>query len=82
MVTNMKDLSYEGRLKDLKLLSLRYRRLREDMIGSYKMLKEFYDEKVTSNILEMDSATYLTRRHTLKLMTSRCRLDIFSQTLE
>ena len=54
----MKDLSYEGRLKDLKLLSLRYRRLREDMIGSYKMLKEFYDEKVTSNILEMDSATY------------------------
>lgn len=77
ILPNMKDLSYEYRLKDLKLPSLRYRRIRGDMIETYKILKGVYDKRVTSNLLpEMDSTTHQTRGHSLKLSTRRCRLDI------
>jgi hypothetical protein len=36
----MKDLTYEERLRKLKLPSLRYRRLRGDMIETFKIVTE------------------------------------------
>ena len=43
MIPGMKDLSYEARLKYLKLPSLSYRRLRGDVIEMYKIITHKYD---------------------------------------
>jgi hypothetical protein len=40
MLPDMKDLTYEERLRKLKLPSLRYRRLRGDMIETFKIVNE------------------------------------------
>ena len=52
-IPGLKELTYDQRLKKLKLPSLRYRRARGDMIEAYKILdnKNLYDPRVvgTSN---------------------------------
>ena len=40
MVKRINDLSYEERLKELGLFSLRYRRLRGDLIEVFKFVKD------------------------------------------
>jgi hypothetical protein len=45
MLPDMKDLTYEERLRKLKLPSLRYRRLRGDMIETFKIVNEIYDRR-------------------------------------
>ena len=40
MVKRIKDLSYEERLKELGMFSLRYRRLRGDLIEVFKFVKD------------------------------------------
>ena len=52
MIPTIKDLPYEDRLKHLRLPTLAYRRLRGDMIESYKILNKKYDPKV-SNFLTL-----------------------------
>ena len=47
MIPEIKDFSYEDRLKFLKLPTLAYRRARGDMIETYKILNSKYDEKVS-----------------------------------
>ncbi len=47
LIPGMKDLSYEERLKLLNLPTLAYRRIRGDLIETYKILTEKYDSKVT-----------------------------------
>ena len=42
-IPGFKDLPYEERLKKLKLPTLSYRRLRGDLIETYKILKGIYD---------------------------------------
>ena len=44
----LKDLSYPERLKKLKLPTLAYRRIRGDMIETYKIIKGVYDNQSTS----------------------------------
>ena len=44
----LKNMSYEERLRTLKLPTLSYRRLRGDMIEVYKIIKGVYDKEVTS----------------------------------
>ena len=39
----IKDLSYDDRLRPLKLPTLNYRRIRGDMIGLYKIVTGKYD---------------------------------------
>ena len=65
MLPNLKDLSYEDRLKTLKLPTLRYRRLRGDMIETYKILNKIYDGRVTTGLFTLNNNT--TRGHSLKL---------------
>jgi len=43
MIRRINDLSYEERLKHLKLPTLRYRRQRGDLIETFKILREVYD---------------------------------------
>ena len=46
----MKNLSYEERLQKLELPTLQFRRLRGDMIETYKLMTGYYDE-TASNIM-------------------------------
>ena len=50
MLPNLKDLSYEERLKILKIPTLKFRRLRGDMIETYKITTGVYDSKVTEGL--------------------------------
>ena len=45
---NMSDLSYEERLRKLHLPTLTFRRIRGDMIETYKIMHEIYDKDVTT----------------------------------
>ena len=77
MLPDMKDLTYEERLKKLKLPSLRYRRLRGDMIETFKIVTEIYDKRVTEDLLPINKSSFhQTRGHSLKLTKNRSRLDI------
>jgi hypothetical protein len=66
--------SYENRLKMLKLPTLRYRRLRGDMIEVYKIVNNLYDVTVDS-ILSVNTGGR-TRGNDFKLTKERCNLDI------
>lgn len=73
-IPGLSDLSYEDRLRKLKLPTLAYRRSRGDMIEMYKILTGKYDEQVANFIpLRKDSNT---RGHNLKLYKERPRLDV------
>ena len=63
----MKDLSYPERLRKLKLPTLMYRRLRGDLIETYKILKPIYDSNVRPVLTKLNplitsliSKTYLS----------------------
>ena len=44
MVISIKNFTYKDRLKRLKLPTLKYRRIRSDMIEVYKILTNKYDK--------------------------------------
>ena len=46
MIPEIRDLPYEERFKFLKLPTLAYRRIRGDMVETYKILNNKYDEKL------------------------------------
>ena len=52
-VPELKNLSYEERLKKLKLPTLTYRRHRGDMINVYKILHKLFDSEACDNILPL-----------------------------
>ena len=68
-ITRIKDLSYIERLKELKLPTLKYRRLRGDMIELYKMVTGYSKdvslnlEYVTSNLRGNKSKLYQGQLH-------------------
>ena len=64
MLPDMKDLTYEERLRKLKLPSLRYRRLKSDMIETFKIVTEIYDKRVTEDLLPINKSIFhQTRGH-------------------
>ena len=50
LVKSCKKLSYKEWLVHLKLPTLKFRRLRDDMIEAFKMLNGYYDESVMPNL--------------------------------
>ena len=74
MIPGLRDLEYEQRLFKLRLPTLAYRRLRGDMIETYKILSGKYDTDVTEGLfnLRQDSDT---RGHSLKIFKERPRLE-------
>ncbi len=74
MIPTLKHLSYEDRLRKLNLPTLRYRRLRGEMIEIYKIMNEIYDPEV-SQIFEkrMKSST---RGHQHKIYKRYARLNV------
>ena len=53
-VTSFKELSYEDRLRTIKLPTLAYRKYRGDMIEVFKVTHSIYDIAVSRGLLEMD----------------------------
>jgi len=75
MVKGFRNLTYEDRLRQLKLTSLERRRQRGDLIETYKILSG--KEKVNPNcFFTLDKKPYSTRGHALKLYTKRSRLEL------
>ena len=69
LVWGLKDVSYEERLERLKIVSLEERRLRGDLIQTFKLLTG--KENVDYEILFNHSTTHL-RGYSLKLSKSQC----------
>ena len=69
----LKDMPYEDRLRKLQLPTLRFRRLRGDMIETYQILTGQYYKSVTEFIpMQNSSSISLPRRgHILKLYQQR-----------
>ena len=70
----LKGMSYQERLRRLRLPTLRYRRLRGDMIEAYKLLHNVYDPTLPSLLSPAKDST--TRGHKLKLPKNRARTNI------
>ena len=74
LIPSLSNLSYEDRLIALKLPSLKYRRLRGDMLQVYKFLKE--DKIDHSNLLPLSTNPYNTKGHDLRLMKNRYNCNL------
>jgi endonuclease/exonuclease/phosphatase family metal-dependent hydrolase len=74
LIPGMSDLSYPERLEALDLPTLAYRRLRGDMIETFKILTERYDNEVCGDLLRPNLRQ--SRGHNLKLYKPQARTDI------
>lgn len=74
-IIGMNDMEYEDRLKALKLPSMEFRRLRGDMIETFKILRGFYDTNTTKTLYELNDLP--TRGHDFKLSKRPFSLTIF-----
>ena len=75
MVPGLGDKSYEDRLKDLKLPTLTYRRIRGDMIEVFKLVDMYYFD--CANLFTFrDQSKRVTRGNKKKLFKYRARLDV------
>ena len=73
-IHGMSDLTYEQRLKALKLPSLEYRRMRGDMIEVYKILNGSYNSEYTSSLLQINHSN--TRGHPFKLTKNHVKTNL------
>lgn len=73
-VPGLSELTYEERLRELKLPTLAYRRLRGDLIEVYKIVSNKYDPAVST--LFDKNLNQATRGHKYKLYKKRPRLDV------
>ena len=75
-VIGVKNMTYQERLKFLNLPSLEFRRLRGDLIETFKLCNGFYDPVTTSSLLELSSLVK-TRTNGLKLTKFNTKHDQF-----
>jgi len=74
MVKGLKKLPYETRLKRLGIYTLERRRLRGDLIETFKILTG--KERIDFFDFELADATSWLRGHSLKLYKPRCRTTL------
>lgn len=74
LIPNMRDLTYEERLRKLKLPTLTYRRLRGDLIEMYKIATGIYERDTCQALVDFSGRT--SRGHKYKLTKSHIRSDI------
>ena len=75
LIPELKHMNYTDRLKKCQLPTLHYRRIRGDMIETYKMVSGKYDSMAAPMI--PGSHSYITRGHDLQ-MRSQLTLDLYS----
>ena len=73
MIPELRDLSYEERLKECGLTTLETRRLRGDQIEVFKILNGY--ENIDRNMFFSLKKDSRTRGHEVKLVKDQCRLD-------
>ena len=74
MIPELRDVSYEERLKECGLTTLETRRLRGDQIEVFKILNGY--ENIDRNMFFSLKKDSRTRGHEVKLVKDQCRLDI------
>ncbi|PKU44213.1 hypothetical protein llap_5473 [Limosa lapponica baueri] len=74
VIRGMEYLSYEDRLKELRLFSLEKRRLRRDLLVVFQYLKGLYKKNVDRPLIR--TCCNRTRRNSFKLKEGRFRLNI------
>ena len=75
LVYSYRKLRYEERLRRLGLITLQQRRLRGDLIETYKIVTR--KERIeTKNFFTFHAGKYNTRGHCCKLETRRSRLEL------
>jgi ribonucleases P/MRP protein subunit RPP40 len=74
-VPSLKNLSYEQRLRKLKLTTLEARRNRGDLIQTFKLLNHI-DDIDYQQFFELDHMHYNLRGHTHRLFIQRSRINI------
>ena len=81
MLPGMDQLTYEERLRKLKLPTLVYRRMRGDMIEVFKILHELYDVKAAPILsLRNVESTRVLRGHHLTLVKCRSNRKLRSES--
>ena len=75
LLPGYENLCYENRLRKLNLPTLTYRRLRGDLIETYKTLTNKYDPEICENFIELRKDSN-TRGHSLKIYKQRCKLNV------
>ena len=71
LVITIRNLTYKDRLKRLKLPTLKYRRIRGDMIEVYEILTNKYDNRVNFYLEKLQDS--ITRGHSLMVRSHiRC----------
>ena len=74
LIPELNHMNYIDRLKKCQLPTLRYRRIRGDMIETYKIVSGKYDSMAAPMI--PGSHSYITRGHDLRLHKSRAKYDL------
>jgi hypothetical protein len=74
LIKEIKYLSYMERLKYLKLPTLKYRRVRGDMILVYKLISGIYDSNIACKLNK--PTNYVTRGHHFRLSKLHIRYDL------
>jgi len=74
LVLTFKHLTYKERLVQLTLPTLKYRRLRSDVIEVFKILTGKYDTNVTFSFEKHQDCR--TRGHNLKVVNYRCHHEL------
>ena len=74
LIPELRDLTYEERLKECGLTTLETRRLRGDQIEVFKILNGY--ENIDSNIFVEIKESKITRGHNYTLVKKQSRLDV------
>ena len=74
LIPELRDLTYEERLKECGLTTLETRRLRGDQIEVFKILNGY--ENIDYNIVFEIMESKITRRHNYTLVKKQSRLDV------
>ena len=77
LIPSLRGKTYEQRLRALDLPSMEYRRLRGDVIETYKYLSGLYDvEHVPMRIVSTSNQSLTTRGHSMKLTKPRFKKSV------
>jgi hypothetical protein len=78
-VPTLKNMEYNERQKKLKMPTLKYRRMRGDMIEVFKIINDIYDPLTTVDMFELNT-TSNTRGRSKKMKIKTSRLNVRKYT--
>ena len=77
-IIGLKNYEYEERLRALNIPSLEYRRIRGDLIETFKIFNNLYDPSTTKPLINLSPVyTNITRSNSLKIFKKRFNLNTY-----